>query len=115
MTVKLLTEHNLRFLSFEEWCTGSFESTFVKMPHYWQPRVTAHLSESMLGALAILLGLQYNGTSNVQAMFYCSLFSVSPTVCRLAINRLDSSLGRASAFGAGGRGFEFCGRTIPKV
>ena len=30
-------------------------------------------------------------------------------------NRLDSSVGRASAFGAGGRGFESRGRTIPKV
>ena len=29
--------------------------------------------------------------------------------------RLDSSVGRASAFGAGGRGFESRGRTIPKV
>ena len=28
---------------------------------------------------------------------------------------LDSSVGRASAFGAGGRGFESRGRTIPKV
>ena len=27
----------------------------------------------------------------------------------------DSSVGRASAFGAGGRGFESRGRTIPKV
>ena len=30
-------------------------------------------------------------------------------------HRLDSSVGRASAFGAGGRGFESRGRTIPKV
>ena len=31
------------------------------------------------------------------------------------IYRFDSSVGRASAFGAGGRGFESRGRTIPKV
>ena len=31
------------------------------------------------------------------------------------VYRLDSSVGRASAFGAGGRGFESRGRTIPKV
>ena len=30
-------------------------------------------------------------------------------------SRLDSSAGRASAFGAGGRGFESRGRTISKV
>ena len=44
----------------------------------------------------------------------------SPVLCRIIASfnflyRLDSSVGRASAFGAGGRGFEFRGRTIPKV
>ena len=33
----------------------------------------------------------------------------------LTDHSLDSSVGRASAFGAGGRGFESRGRTIPKV
>ena len=31
------------------------------------------------------------------------------------LDRLDSSVGRASAFGAGGSGFDSRGRTIPKV
>ena len=33
MTVKLLTEHHLAFLSLKGGCTGSSESTLVKMPH----------------------------------------------------------------------------------
>ena len=33
MTVKLLTEHHLEFLSLKGGCTGSFESSLVKMPH----------------------------------------------------------------------------------
>ena len=33
MTVKLLTEHHLEFLSLKGGCTGSSESTLVKMPH----------------------------------------------------------------------------------
>ena len=33
MSVKLLTEHNLEFLSLKGGCTGSSESTLVKMPH----------------------------------------------------------------------------------
>ena len=33
MSVKLLTEHHLEFLSLKEDCTGSSESTHVKMPH----------------------------------------------------------------------------------
>ena len=33
MTVKLLTEHHLEFLSLTGGWTGSSESTHVKMPH----------------------------------------------------------------------------------
>ena len=40
MSVKLLTEHHLEFLSLTGDCTGSFESTFVKMPHCWKSHVT---------------------------------------------------------------------------
>ena len=35
MIVKLLNEHNLEFLSLKGGCTGSSESTLVKMPHCW--------------------------------------------------------------------------------
>ena len=33
MSVKLLTEHHLEFLSLKGGCKGSSESTLVKMPH----------------------------------------------------------------------------------
>ena len=33
MTVKLLTEHHLEFLSLIGECTGSSESSLFKMPH----------------------------------------------------------------------------------
>ena len=36
MTVKLRTEHHLEFLSLKGGCTGSSESTLVKMPHCWK-------------------------------------------------------------------------------
>ena len=36
MTVKLLTEHHLEFLSLKGGCTGSSESTLAKMPHFWK-------------------------------------------------------------------------------
>ena len=39
MIVKLLTEHNLEFLSLK----GSSGSTLVKMPHCWKSHATAHL------------------------------------------------------------------------
>ena len=41
MSVKLLTEHHLGFLSLKGGSTGSSESTLVKMPHCWKSRVTA--------------------------------------------------------------------------
>ena len=44
MTVKLLTEHHLEFLSLIGGCTGSAESTLVNMPHYWKLHATAHFS-----------------------------------------------------------------------
>ena len=36
MTVKLLTEHHLEFLSFKGGCTGSSESILDKMMHCWK-------------------------------------------------------------------------------
>ena len=43
MSVKLLSEHHLEFLSLKEGCTGSSESTLVKMPHCWKSPVMAQL------------------------------------------------------------------------
>ena len=41
MTVQLLTEQ-LEFLSLTGGCTGSYESTLVKMPHCWKSHDMAH-------------------------------------------------------------------------
>ena len=40
MSVKLLTEHHLEFLSLKG---GLSKSTLVKMPHCWKSHVMAHL------------------------------------------------------------------------
>ena len=44
LTVKLLTRHNLEFLRLKGGCTGSSESTLVKMPHCWKSHVTVQLA-----------------------------------------------------------------------
>ena len=44
MSVNLLTEHRLEFLSLEGGCTGTSESTLVKMPQKWKSRVMAHFT-----------------------------------------------------------------------
>ena len=41
MTIKLLTEHHLEFLSLKGGCTCLAESTLVKMLHCWKSHVTA--------------------------------------------------------------------------
>ena len=43
MNGKLMTEHDLEFLSLKGVCTGSSESTLVKMPHCWKSHVTDHI------------------------------------------------------------------------
>ena len=43
LCVKLLTEHHLEFLSLIGGCTGSYESTYVKLPHCWKSHVVAHI------------------------------------------------------------------------
>ena len=43
MSVKLLTEHYFEFLNIKIGCTGSSESTIVKIPHCWKSHVAAHL------------------------------------------------------------------------
>ena len=43
MSVKLLAEQHLEFLSLKGGCTGSPESTQVKIPHCWKPNIAAHL------------------------------------------------------------------------
>ena len=42
MSVKLLPEHNLGFLSLKVGCKGSSESTLVKMPLSLKSHVAAH-------------------------------------------------------------------------
>ena len=46
MSVKLLTEHHLEFLSLKEGYTGLSEPTLVKIPHCWKSHVTAQMSKT---------------------------------------------------------------------
>ena len=53
MSVKLLAEHHLEFLSLTGSCTGSSESTLVKMPHCWKTCVAAQFLQSMFQVLTL--------------------------------------------------------------
>ena len=54
MIVKLLTEQHLKFLSLEGVCTGSHESTLVKIPHCWKSHVAAHIIFSYFEELELV-------------------------------------------------------------
>ena len=56
MIVKLLTEHHLEFLSLKGGCTGSFESTLVKMSNYWKSHAKAHILYKTFKHLFIYAG-----------------------------------------------------------
>ena len=43
MSVKLLSEHHLEFLSFKGGCAASSECTHVRIPHCWKSHVVAHM------------------------------------------------------------------------
>ena len=43
MSAELLFKQYLEFLSLKGDCTGSSESSPVKIPHYWKSRVTAYI------------------------------------------------------------------------
>ena len=52
ITVKLLAEQHLEFLSLKGGYTGSFESIHVKMPHCWQYLIAAHITLPINGNLS---------------------------------------------------------------
>ena len=54
MTAKLLAEQHLEFLSLKGGCTGSSESTLVKMPHCWKSRVVAQMENVMVFLLIFM-------------------------------------------------------------
>ena len=55
MSVKLLTEHHLEFLSFKGGCTVSSESTLVKIPHCLKSHIKAQLFLSCMFIVYVLL------------------------------------------------------------
>ena len=68
MTVKLLTEHHLEFLNFKGGCTGSSESTIVKIPYCWTSHVTAHMM--IISSLIYRVLIELNVNSIVKSVLF---------------------------------------------
>ena len=76
MGVKLLSEQHLGFLNLTRGCTGSSESTLVKMPHCWKSRVTAQIYNVAYGV---------NFITKVQGHWYGSVDKGQYHNCMLKI------------------------------
>ena len=53
ISVKLLTEHHLEFLTLKGGCTGSSESTHVKIPHCLKSHAMAHIISLLAGTFVV--------------------------------------------------------------
>ena len=73
MIVKLLTERHLEFLSLKGGCTGSSESTLVKMSNCWKSHALAQILTFLLRASFILNSLPA-GTNYSWSLFILILF-----------------------------------------
>ena len=77
MTVKLLTEHHLRFLSLKGGCTDSSESTLVKVPHCWKSHVTAQMLSGLTCwcTLITYIPKSMGKTRNKDSVSFLSVYS----------------------------------------
>ena len=64
-----MTEHHLEFLSLKGGCTGSSESTLVKMLHCWKSYVVAHLY--LLSFLVLQFAIILMGKRELVALLDC--------------------------------------------
>ena len=69
MSVMLLTEQHLEFLSLKGGCTGSSESTLVKIPHCWKSHVAAHIKMCYKGT-----ALLYNTGASIPHFSSCCIY-----------------------------------------
>ena len=76
MTVKLLTEHHLEFLSLKGGCTTSAEPTLVKMPHCWKSHVVAHIYYNSVIAGALMQKAKLPYTFQTKPSTFWQLFHI---------------------------------------
>ena len=80
LTVKLLTEHHLEFLSLKGDCKGSSDSTFVKIPHCCKSHVEAHYKSCLINCqdrwgtyiTDVIVNLHYFDFNQFETSFFMS-------------------------------------------
>ena len=74
MSVKLLTEHHLGFLSLKGGCRDSSESTLVKLAHCWKSHALANLDFSMYFRYKLFMALYYSFSDFIMTLKYSTTF-----------------------------------------
>ena len=94
MTVKLLKEHYFEFLGLKGGCTGSSESTLVKMPHCWNYYVMAQLYSWSITHYNSQHGhLDTRSKSQCNSWLLLKHCSASTCICQIVfINKMPSYL-----------------------
>ena len=75
MTIKLLTERHLEFVSLKGGYTGSYESTFVKMPHCWKSHVTVKMPVYLYASFVLYLAFVHAPCKMLQHLAYGNTMS----------------------------------------
>ena len=98
MTVNLLTDYHLGFISLNGGCTSSSESTLVKMPHCWKSHVAAHISLIVstvfqpAHAVLLLVAISRNEGSGKPVQTRLSLFYSQTQTLSINIDKLRTKL-----------------------
>ena len=73
MSVKLLNELHLEFLSLKGGCTGLSESLLVKIPHCWKSHVVAQIYPALVGSVFshFILKNNFNKKNNKKTISLC--------------------------------------------
>ena len=71
MTVKLLTDYNLEFLSLKRGCTCSSQSTLIKMPHCWKSHVTAQIYDTVTYEAHLNYVIKVEQEEKLKSWKYC--------------------------------------------
>ena len=87
MIVKLLTEHHSEFLSLKGGCTGSSESTHIKMPHCWKSHATAQLKAAFIACNKFLRLFIHFGM-NIISIWCCYIIWYINTTKKIISNTL---------------------------
>ena len=91
MSVKLLTEHHLEFLRYNEGCTGSSESTLVKIPHCWKSGLKRKLNNDTGKAILYshLLGTIHwmACKSYIDKIYFFIIYTYSKTCLKRPFNK----------------------------